>query len=251
MLCFSYGSNMSQRRLQARVPSARFVAVAELPAHRLRFHKSAGDGSAKCDAEETGHPDDRVIGVIYEIDDAEKPDLDRHEALGFGYDEKQVELTTGSDRVQAWMYYATRINNALKPFHWYKDHVLIGARKTACRLSTLPRSKPLSPLTTRNPNGMGVSCRFMVSPERPSGSNPQSVTQCIVPGAHRRQRHSERAATRERVVWQAGERVKPFRLTLNRQGQCLASHMSKGDAMAGAALRIKHILVQAAELRQA
>jgi len=129
MLCFSYGSNMSHRRLQARVPSARFLAVAELPAHRLRFHKSAGDGSAKCDAEETGHPDDRVIGVVYEIDDAEKPDLDRHEALGFGYDEKQVELKTGSDRVQAWMYYATRINNALKPFHWYKDHVLIGARE--------------------------------------------------------------------------------------------------------------------------
>lgn len=28
MLCFSYGSNMSLARLQARVPSARFVAVA-------------------------------------------------------------------------------------------------------------------------------------------------------------------------------------------------------------------------------
>ncbi len=129
MLCFSYGSNMSQRRLQARVPSARFVAVAELPAHRLCFHKSAGDGSAKCDAEESGNPDDRVIGVVYEMADAEKPDLDRHEALGFGYDEKQVELITGSGRLQAWMYYATRINKALKPFHWYKDHVLTGARE--------------------------------------------------------------------------------------------------------------------------
>lgn len=50
MLCFSYGSNMSQRRLKARVPSARFIAVAERPDHRLRFHKSAGDGSAKCNA---------------------------------------------------------------------------------------------------------------------------------------------------------------------------------------------------------
>lgn len=129
MLCFTYGSNMSHRRLQARVPSARFVAVAELPSHRLRFHKSAGDGSAKCNAEETGNPDDRVIGVVYEIDAAEKPDLDRHEALGFGYDEKEVELATGSDRLQAWMYYATRIDQALKPFHWYKDHVLIGARE--------------------------------------------------------------------------------------------------------------------------
>jgi len=129
MLCFSYGSNMSQRRLQARVPSARFVTVAELPAHRLRFHKSAGDGSAKCDAEETGNPDDRVMGVVYEIDDTEKPDLDRHEALGFGYDEKQVELITGDGTLRAWVYYATRINDSLKPFHWYKDHVLIGARE--------------------------------------------------------------------------------------------------------------------------
>ena len=129
MLCFCYGSNMSHRRLRARVPSARFVAVTELPAHRLRFHKSAGDGSAKCNAEDTGHSGDRVMGVVYEIADAEKSDLDRHEALGFGYDEKQVELKTEQGTLRAWMYYATRINNSLKPFHWYKDHVLIGARE--------------------------------------------------------------------------------------------------------------------------
>ncbi len=65
MLCFSYGSNMSQRRLKARVPSARFIAVAELPAHRLRFHKSAGDGSAKCNAEETGPSGKRPSGRLY------------------------------------------------------------------------------------------------------------------------------------------------------------------------------------------
>lgn len=129
MLCFSYGSNMSQRRLQARVPSARFIAVAELPGHRLRFHKSASDGSAKCNAEDTGNPEDRVMGVVYEITATEKPDLDRHEALGFGYDEKQVVLKTEKGILHAWMYYATRINNSLKPFHWYKDHVLIGARE--------------------------------------------------------------------------------------------------------------------------
>lgn len=107
MLCFSYGSNMSQRRVQAWVPSAWFVAVAELPAHRLCFHKSAGDGSAKYDAEETGNPDDRVIGVVYEIADAEKPDLDRHEALGFGYEEKQVELSTGSGMGASFPFMAT------------------------------------------------------------------------------------------------------------------------------------------------
>lgn len=34
MLCFCYGSNMSQR-LQVRVPSARVMAVAELSSHRI------------------------------------------------------------------------------------------------------------------------------------------------------------------------------------------------------------------------
>lgn len=151
MLCFCYGSNMSQRRLQARVPSARFVAVAELPGHRLRFHKSATDGSAKCDAEETGNPEDRVIGVVYEIADAEKPDLDRHEALGFGYDEKQVVLTTGTGSLRAWMYYATRINASLKPFHWYKDHVLIGARENGLPAEYIARIEAVASIDDPKP----------------------------------------------------------------------------------------------------
>lgn len=155
MLCFTYGSNMSHRRLQARVPSARFVAVAELPAHRLRFHKSAGDGSAKCDAEESGNPDDRVIGVVYEIDDGEKPDLDRHEALGFGYEEKQVELASGRDQIQAWMYYATRINNALKPFHWYKDHVLIGARENGLPVEYIAQIEAVESIDDPKPERHG------------------------------------------------------------------------------------------------
>ncbi len=32
--------------------------------------------------------------------------------------------------VEAVTYYATRIDNSLLPFHWYKQHVLIGARET-------------------------------------------------------------------------------------------------------------------------
>ncbi len=53
MLYFSYGSNMSSRRLLSRVPSARFITSASLPGHALHFHKKGLDGSAKCDAYET------------------------------------------------------------------------------------------------------------------------------------------------------------------------------------------------------
>lgn len=171
MLCFCYGSNMSRRRLQARVPSARFVAVAELPGHQLRFHKSAMDGSAKCDAEETGNPRDQVVGVIYEINASEKPDLDRHEALGFGYDEKQVDVLTGKGGLRAWMYFATRINDSLKPFHWYKEHVLTGARENALPADYIARIEAVAsiddPKARRSERELAI---YWPSPLTPSRS---------------------------------------------------------------------------------
>lgn len=131
MLCFSYGSNMSRRRLQARVPSARFVAVAELEQHRMVFHKhSRADGSAKCDAAYTGEAGQRVIGVVWDIAEAEKGDLDRVEGLGFGYDEKMVTVTTREgERLDAQIYVATDIDPTLTPYRWYWEHVRIGARE--------------------------------------------------------------------------------------------------------------------------
>ncbi|GHC21260.1 gamma-glutamylcyclotransferase family protein [Aidingimonas halophila] len=129
MFCFSYGSNMSLIRLRDRVPSARFVAVATLPAHGLRFHKVSKDGSGKCDAEETGNREDRVIGVVYDIADDERQALDRKEGLGSGYDAKEIEVTTDQGSLTALMYFATYVDPALKPYVWYKEHVLIGARE--------------------------------------------------------------------------------------------------------------------------
>lgn len=127
--CFAYGSNMSVARIRHRVPTARFVAVATLPGHRLEFRKNGKDGSAKCDAAATGKAEDRVIGVIYEIAVGDKPVLDRVEGLGAGYDEKQVELLAEHRAVFAWMYVATDLDPFLRPFGWYKQHVLVGARE--------------------------------------------------------------------------------------------------------------------------
>lgn len=129
MLYFSYGSNMSLARLRVRASSARFHTTAILPAHRLQFHKIGRDGSAKCDALPTGDPGDRVMGVVYEIAAAEKAGLDRYEGLGSGYAEKTVEVITDKGTISAFTYYATHVNTTLKPYHWYKQHVLIGARE--------------------------------------------------------------------------------------------------------------------------
>ena len=50
MLYFSYGSNMSIKRIIDGVPSAKKIGVGKLLSHELKFHKvSNKDGSAKCD----------------------------------------------------------------------------------------------------------------------------------------------------------------------------------------------------------
>ena len=92
MLYFSYGSNMSSKRLQARTPSARFLTVASLSHHDLRFHKRSRDGSSKCDADETGDESHKIIGVVFEIADVEKSILDQYDGLGRGYSIKVVSV---------------------------------------------------------------------------------------------------------------------------------------------------------------
>lgn len=127
MLYFAYGSNMSSRRLLARVPSARLVSTARLPGHDLRFHKRSPDGSGKCDAFETRDPKDRIHGVAFMISPEHGPILDHFEELDVGYRKKTVTLLTDEGEVDAFTYAAIDIAEGLKPYDWYRDHVLRGA----------------------------------------------------------------------------------------------------------------------------
>lgn len=151
MLYFAYGSNMSIRRLHQRVPSACFVAVATLLNHKLKFHKVGfKDGSGKCDAMKTGDTEDFILGVVFEIKKSEKTDLDRNEGLGFGYDEKSVIVTSiENENIEAITYYATNIDASVKPYHWYKEHVLRGARENGLPesyIQTIARVESISDL---------------------------------------------------------------------------------------------------------
>ena len=127
---FSYGSNMSSRRLMERVPSARFLSIATLKEHKLQFHKISKDGSGKCDVEHTANRNDRVIGVVFEMTDSDKKKLDRRECLGFGYAEKTVTvILENEDQIEASTYCAVETDATLNPYNWYKEHVLRGARE--------------------------------------------------------------------------------------------------------------------------
>ena len=126
---FAYGSNMFGPRLRQRAPSARAVGIGRLERHRLRWHKRARDGSAKCDVVETGRDGDAVWGVLFEIARADKPQLDRAEGLGHGYDEKPVTIVTAAGPVAALTYFATAVDASLPVHDWYRDLVVAGARE--------------------------------------------------------------------------------------------------------------------------
>jgi gamma-glutamylcyclotransferase len=149
---FAYGSNMSPRRLQARVPDARPLGVGALYGHELRFHKRGRDGSGKCDAFLVEERDASLWGVLFEIPRAGKAVLDSIEGLGAGYAEKSVcVLRQRGGRTKAVTYYATDIDVTLKPFCWYRHHVITGAREFA--------------LPTRYQDALGA-VEFVIDPDR-------------------------------------------------------------------------------------
>ncbi len=138
MKYFAYGSNMSLIRLQQRVPSAIKLEIVTLINHQLRFHMSSHDGSGKCDAFQTDNSEDSVIGALFEINENEKGILDHAESLGTGYDEKIVTVVSNSgETFKALIYCAIKIDTSLKPYSWYLNHVIIGAKETKLPLDYL------------------------------------------------------------------------------------------------------------------
>jgi len=132
MKYFAYGSNLFVPEIRKWVPSATPYRVAKLKHHKLKFHKrSDKDGSAKCNAFKTGNKKDVVHGVVYEIDEKEKQDLDDKEGLGHGYNKTEVVLESDQGIVAAFMYVADSdyIDDTLKPCSRYKQLVFEGARQ--------------------------------------------------------------------------------------------------------------------------
>lgn len=130
MKYFAYGSNMSLKRLKKRVPSASFIGRYTLAHYSLRFHKVGDDGSAKCDALFTKCTEDQVHGALFDIEPSEKQHLDSIEGVGKGYDEKVVTVFDDHGRqVEAYLYVATNIDSNLKPYTWYLQHVVVGAKE--------------------------------------------------------------------------------------------------------------------------
>ena len=126
---FAYGSNMLLARLRERVPSSEIICMGILKKHVLKWHKLSKDGSGKCDAEFTGKDIDEVWGILFKLKALEKIFLDKAEGLNNGYAEKKVEILSDHGNMKAKLYYATKKDPAARPYHWYKEIVVAGARE--------------------------------------------------------------------------------------------------------------------------
>ena len=69
-----------------------------------------------------------LFGVVFAINETEKVDLDAYEGLGFGYEQKWVEVSTNQrTKLQVFTYCALQTGSVEPPYDWYRAHVLIGA----------------------------------------------------------------------------------------------------------------------------
>ncbi len=115
-------------RIMERVPSAELLGVAKHGNYELKFHKRSNDGSSKCNmfSSESG----LVYGAIYKLKPEHKNELDRFEGKGYGYIDKQITIVHNENEYTCFTYIAqqSHIVDNLKPYHWYKQLVVLGAQ---------------------------------------------------------------------------------------------------------------------------
>ena len=127
---FAYGSNLHPVRLLDRVSSARLMGVVQLDGYQLAFHKRSDDGSGKCNLLKTRNSLDTVHGAIYEIEPEHRSVLDEFEGNGYGYTDNQIQIQYLDKEYNCFTYLAQQslITSNLKPYHWYKEMVVLGAK---------------------------------------------------------------------------------------------------------------------------
>lgn len=135
MIYFAYGSNLHPERLRRRVPSREALGTATLDGHTLTFTKRGADGSGKCAILPADDPQARVYGVLYRMAAEHRPSLDYAEGVhGGGYVAVTVEvMPLQGEAVDAFTYVPPDhfIDQALRPYDWYKAFVVHGARHHA------------------------------------------------------------------------------------------------------------------------
>lgn len=123
MLYAAYGSNLHPLRLRWRLPAVRFIGTAAVPGWRLRFHKRSIDVSGKCNIVRSAG---RIHVAVYDLDASSLQLLDVIE--GAGYKRRPISVPDFGD-CHIYVAAACHIDDALLPYAWYRELVLLGAER--------------------------------------------------------------------------------------------------------------------------
>lgn len=127
-LYFAYGSNMLNERLAARCPSASLAGIAFAPDHALKFAKIGKDRSGKATLfpQQGAHQ----FGVLFKINRNDLGALDMAESAGYRRDDSFLVFRTKDHaKIPVMTYLGTDLEDGLKPFDWYLDLVIAGAKQ--------------------------------------------------------------------------------------------------------------------------
>ena len=129
MKFFAVGSNMDEELMRSWVPSARRLTIASLSGFSLRWHKRSSDGG-KLAALRTGHPDDVVWGVVYEVDGLGQQQIDDGQRA-HGYRRESVTVVgpdSAEHDVSVYVARADMVDDSMMPTRTYRDPIVNAAR---------------------------------------------------------------------------------------------------------------------------
>lgn len=129
-LYFAYGSNMSERQMQSRVPGAVLVGRAMLPNHEFLFSgysKPWGGATANVRRKMRSS----VFGVVWVLPPGGKAKLDRFEGYPTVYRRKKavVNLLDARRTIKATLYYKRDVKALAPPSEAYLGLILTALRK--------------------------------------------------------------------------------------------------------------------------
>jgi mycothiol synthase len=151
-LYFAYGSNLWLPQMRGRCPSATPRGPATLAGWAVDYDKPSRDGSAKANIRSDAGQ--KVLGVVYEVEDGERQALDQAEHL---YSPIYVNLEEG---IRALTYAYEGPPHEGPPYDWYVSTTLAGAAAhgiPADGLDVPSRPDPLAPgMRAASPADLGL-----------------------------------------------------------------------------------------------
>jgi len=125
---------MLTERIKERCESAKPIGAAYVTGYIVKFIKKSIDGSGKATLVKTNKESDVVYGVLFNISEKERQELDRAEGVGDGGYEVKEDLTViHNDKpvhgVRTYIAPKEKCRNNLLAYDWYLALVIAGARQ--------------------------------------------------------------------------------------------------------------------------